>query len=93
MDTEDKSLGLSARKEITNEEIRIDDIDIKGISPMGYMLIKAASDTGLKGRGAKRQAQQILDQVLKDHAYLEAKDGECLMIGNSPETRALVSLE
>ena len=36
--------------------------------------------TGLKGRGAKRQAQQMLDQVLKDHAYLEAKDTERSML-------------
>ena len=36
--------------------------------------------TGLKGRGARRQAQQMLDQVLKDHAYLEAKDSERSML-------------
>jgi len=36
--------------------------------------------TGLKGRGAKRQAQQMLDQVLKEHAYLEAKDNERSML-------------
>ena len=36
--------------------------------------------TGLKGRGAKRQAQQMLDKVLKDHAYLEAEDGKRSML-------------
>ena len=42
--TADKTLWLTAQKEITNEKISIEDINIRGISPMGYMLIKVASD-------------------------------------------------
>ena len=42
--TADKSLWKIAQKAITSKEIRIDDIDIRGISPMGYILLKTASD-------------------------------------------------
>ena len=40
----DKSLWKTARKEITNQAICIDNINIKGISPLGYMLIKVSSN-------------------------------------------------
>ena len=60
--TADKSLWLTVKKEITNEEIRIEDIDIKGISPIGYMLIKAASD--IKDRSTYMALTDLGDKTL-----------------------------
>ena len=36
--------------------------------------------TGMKGRGAKRLAQQKLDQIIREYAYLERSDGKRSML-------------
>ena len=38
------------------------------------------ASTGLRGRGAKRQAQQMIDQIMKDYAYLERKEDKRSML-------------